>query len=102
MKTTVSGLGLTLTHILGSCEVGFFFYSDKPQVYVVREKGKKCLFANGDLDTVIKTGKVRNSEKEMIVLTAYEQEFIMKFKPIFDELRRINVEKLYDHILKGE
>ena len=101
MDTKVNTIGFTLTHPAGSCEVALIFYADKPQVYVLRDKKDKILSGNGDLDAVIKTGKVTTSKGKRIVLNAYEQEFIAKLKPVFDELEKVNVDKICEHILEG-
>jgi len=101
MDTKVNTIGFTLTHPAGSCEVALQFFADKPQVYVLRDKKDKILSGNGDLDAVIKTGKVTTSKGKRIVLNAYEQEFIAKLKPVFDELEKVNVDKICEHILEG-
>ena len=102
MDTKVNTIGFTLTHPAGSCEVALIFYADKPQVYIVRDNKKDgFLTGNADLDVVIKTGKVTTSKNKQITLLAIEQEFIVKFEPVFQALEKINVDNLRSHILEG-
>jgi hypothetical protein len=99
-STKVTTLGFVFTHEMGSCELAKVFYSDKPLVYVIRNNPFSIM--TGDLEAVIKTGHVSSKKGKKIVLTAYEQEFLAKYKPVFEALEKIDSEKLLNHILEGE
>ena len=102
MDVKINTLGFTLTHSTGTCEIALMFFADKPQVYVMREHEKKgFLTGNGDLDVVIKTGKVITSKGKPIVLLAIEQEFVVEYEPVFQALEKIDINKLRTHILEG-